>query len=799
MEQIHVIKRNGEKHPVSLDKIYKVLAWAEEGLNVSVSEVEFSLTDQLYEGITTAEIHKILYTSAANLISKEYPDYQYLAARLAIFALRKEVYGQFEPPHLSEHLTKMIADNQYDSLLEVGGAYSALEVDTFNHEIKHERDMDLAWAGYSQLRGKYLVQDRTTDEVFETPNMAYMCLAMAMYSEAPDKSFAGSMELSRVQKVINLYDKLSQSQFSFPTPIMAGVRTTVRQFSSCVLIEAGDSLASINAAGNAVTDYASKRAGIGLNGGAIRAEHSPVGRGAVSHTGQIPFIKKFKSDCSCCSQGGIRKGSMTYFVPWLHRDFANLVVLKNNRGVDENRCRELDYGIQLNGFLLKRFKEQKTVALFCPNDVPDLWASFYADQEKFARLYEMYEADTSIKRNTVTAEFVLTELMKERSGTGRIYVQFVDTCNINTPFNPAVAPIKQSNLCLEIALPTKPISAPGKDDGEIALCTLAAFNLLDMPRWPAKRGTQGFVNLKELAHTLVEALDALLDYQDYLNESARRSTMKYRPLGIGVINYAAWLARHNLKWGSPEALAATDALFDSISLALHESSINLGIMKKGVVPATDLAMSIIPRVRTGKKIIGKIDELLNHARANISEADFEEYHDYKRDSVGMWAELQDDYSRYGIRNATLMALMPSETSSQIANATNGIEPPRALVSAKQSGDGVIRQVVPMCTELQDSYEFLWDLKDNKKYLSQVAIMQVYVDQTISTNTSYDPESYPKGKLPMKVMLQDLFYAYMHGIKTLYYHQTRDRADEAIESGILIVKEDDGCDGGACKI
>lgn len=746
---MQVTKRNGSKEPIDIKKITKVIDWANEGLDCSVSQVELGAQIQFFEGMKTSDIHKTIVKSAADLISEEEPDYQLLAARLEMFGLRKEAYGDYPAPPLYEHLTLMAEAGLYDKHLVED--YSADEIHQLDNYLVHDRDLSFAYAAIQQFKGKYLVQDRTTGEVYESPQMAYMAIAMALFSkEKGDK---------RRDLVARLYDALSTFKISFPTPIMAGVRTPSRQFSSCVLIEVGDSLDSISEATKAIIKYVSQRAGIGLNTGAIRAIGSPIRNGEAEHTGKLPFLKLFQAAVKSCSQGGVRGGAATVFYPVWHLEFENLIVLKNNRGVEENRVRQLDYGVQLNKVMYERLIKGQDITFFSPSDVPGLLEAFYADQGKFEELYLQYEGDETIRKTTVPAVDVFSMIMQERAGTGRIYIQNIDHCNTHSPFDPVVAPVKQSNLCLEISLPTQPVMPDG--EGEIALCTLSAFNL-----GLIKSNSE----LKNLAELQVRALDALLDYQHYLMPQAYNSTMKYRPLGIGVINYANYLAKRGLMYSDGSANGVTHRLFEAIQFHLLEASNKLA---KEKYPCTGFAntryaQGILP-IDTYKK---DVDSLHNE------------------DLLLDWEGLRKEIVEHGLRNATLTALMPSETSSQISNATNGIEPPRSLVTVKQSKDGIMKQVVPGIGEIE--YETYWQMAraGNKGYLELVAIMQKFVDQAISANTAYDPNQFPGGRVPMKLMLKDLMTAYKYGVKTLYYHNTRD--DE-------VEDEDDGCAGGACKI
>ncbi|UJF24193.1 ribonucleoside-diphosphate reductase subunit alpha [Suttonella sp. R2A3] len=754
-EHLQVTKRDGRKEPIDLDKIHRVVTWAAEGLeHVSVSQVELRSHIQFYDGIRTKDIHETIIKSAADLISEQAPDYQYLAARLAIFHLRKIAYGEFEPPHFYAHVQNLTERGKYDK--HILSDYSEAEFNELNDYIDHWRDMNFAYAAVKQLEGKYLVQNRVTGEVYESPQFLYMLVGMCLFADYPRDT--------RLDYVKRFYDAASTFKLSLPTPIMSGVRTPSRQFSSCVLIECDDSLDSINATSSAIVRYVSQRAGIGINAGRIRAEGSEIRSGEARHTGCIPFYKHFQTAVKCCSQGGVRGGAATLFYPMWHLEVESLLVLKNNRGVETNRVRHMDYGVQINRLLYQRLLKKQHITLFSPSDVPGLYEAFFADQDEFERLYTKYEADESIRKRSVPAVDLFSLMLQERAGTGRVYVQHVDHCNTHSPFDPAVAPVRQSNLCMEIALPTKPLNDLNDEDGEIALCTLSALNL---------GAFDDLADIEPVADLIVRALDALLDYQDYPVPAAYNATMKRRTLGVGVINYAYYLAKNGTKYSDGSALGLTHRAFEAIQYYLLKASNTLA-KEKGACPAfadTVYSKGVLP-IDTYKKELDKIcDEPLQLD----------------------WEALRKEITTHGLRNSTLSALMPSETSSQIANATNGIEPPRGFVSVKASKDGILKQVVPEFFRLKGQYELLWQMPGNEGYLQLVAVMQKFVDQTISANTSYDPQRYPGGKVPMNQLIKDLLLTYKLGVKTLYYHNTRD--------GAVDNQDDlaDDCAGGACKI
>ena len=752
---MQVTKRDGRAEPIDLDKIHRVVDWAAQGLdNVSVSQVELRSHIQFYDGIRTGDIHETIIKSAADLISDETPDYQYLAARLAIFHLRKIAYGQFEPPHLYDHVQRLTEMGKYDP--HILADYTREEFDELNSHVDHWRDMNFSYAAVKQLEGKYLVQNRVTKEIYESPQFLYILVAMCLFSKYPAET--------RLDYIKRFYDAVSTFKISLPTPIMSGVRTPTRQFSSCVLIECGDSLDSINATTSAIVRYVSQRAGIGINGGRIRAVGSEIRGGEAQHTGCLPFFKMFQAAVKSCSQGGVRGGAATLFYPLWHLEVESLLVLKNNRGVEENRIRHLDYGVQINRLMYQRLIKGGNITLFSPHDVPGLYEAFFADQDEFERLYEQYEQDPSIRKRTLPAVELFSLMMQERAGTGRIYIQNVDHCNTHSPFDPKQAPVRQSNLCMEIALPTNPLNDLNDPDGEIALCTLSALNL---------GALESLDEIESLADLIVRALDALLDYQDYPVKAALNATEKRRSLGVGVINYAYYLAKNGVRYSDDSALGLTHRTFEAIQYYLLKASNQLA-REYGPCQAfneTTYAAGILP-IDTYKKDLDGICQEPLHLD---------------------WEALRTEIKTHGLRNSTLTALMPSETSSQIANATNGIEPPRGLVSVKQSKDGILRQVVPEFERLRNQYELLWRMPNNDGYLKLVGVMQKFVDQSISANTNYDPQRFEGGRVPMKQLLRDLLLAYKYGVKTLYYHNTRDGADDPN------AEFEDDCAGGACKI
>jgi len=760
---INVTKRDGSIQPFNLDKVHKVLEWAVEDISgVSMSEIEIKANIQLYDKIPAYDIHELLIKSAAELISEHTPNYQFVAARLISYKMRKEAYGEYNVPPLTYIIERNIELGVYDK--EIVNLYTEDEIVELSNYIKHERDDTFTYAGMEQFRGKYLVQDRRTKQIYETPQILYMMVAMTLFSSYKD---------NRLKYVKDYYDAISQFYISLPTPIMAGVRTPTRQFSSCVLIESGDSLDSINATATSIVRYISKKAGIGIGAGSIRALGAKIADGSVVHTGLIPFLKYFQSAVKSCSQGGVRGGAATVYLPLWHYEYEDLVVLKNNKGTDETRVRHMDYAFQFNKLMYERLIEGGNITFFDPNDVPGLYEAFFVDQDKFKELYEKYERAHSIRKKSLPALEVFQSFLTERKDTGRIYLMNVDHANDHGSFIARRAPIRMSNLCCEIDLPTTPLNGPDDEDGEISLCTLSAIN------WGLINEPSEFEKYCDLT---VRALDELLDYQGYPIPAAMKGTLNRRPLGVGIINLAYFLAKRGLKYDE-SAYEVVDEYAEAWSYYLIKSSANLAVEKGKMIYNTDTKYSqgILP-IDTYK---GAIDNLIAH-RERLP-----------------WKDLRKQLRETGIRNSTLMALMPAETSAQISNSTNGIEPPRALVSYKQSKDGVMAQVVPAYHHLKNKYDLLWEQQSPEGYLSICGILQKYIDQGISVNTSYNPENYEDNKIPMSVMIQDLFTAYKLGLKQLYYFNTYDGAGEMKEdehhtydTGTTNIEEED-CD--ACTI
>mgnify|MGYP003643791412 FL=1 len=738
MSNIQVTKRDGTKVDLDLDKLHKVVFYACKDINgVSPSQVEMKSNLHFYNGITTDDIQETLIKSASELIEEDAPNYQWVAGRLIVYHLRKQVYDNFTPCHILELIKQNVAEGWYDpALLE---DFNESEWNELNEYVKHERDENFTYAAMEQWRGKYLVQNRVTNEIKETPQMAYMLIAATLFANYPAQT--------RLKWVKDYYDAISNFDISLPTPVMAGVRTPQRQFSSCVLIETGDSLDSINATTSSIVKYVSQKAGIGIGAGSIRAQGSPIRKGDAFHTGVVPFFKMFQAATRSCSQGGVRNGAATLYYPIWHLEVEDLLVLKNNKGVEDNRVRHMDYGVQFNKLMYERLIQGGDITLFSPSDVPGLYDAFFANQEEFKRLYETAERNTRLRKKTIKALDLFSKFMGERKDTGRIYLQNVDHSNEHGSFKPNLAPIKQSNLCGEINLPTKPLNDFNDPDGEIALCTLSAIN------WGNVKKPSDFDRIGKLA---VRGLDSLLSYQNYPVIAAKLATMGRRPLGIGIINLAYWMARNNMTYTNPN-LALIDEYAEAWSYSLIKASADLAEEQGACLWSnqTKYDDGILP-IDTYKR---DVDELV----APIERMP--------------WAKLRTQLREHGIRNSTLMALMPAETSAQISNATNGIEPPRSLVSVKQSKHGVLKQVVPGIHHLKNKYELLWDQESPEGYLKIMAVLQKYIDQGISVNTSYNPQFYPDEKIPMSSMLHHIMMFYKYGGKQLYYFNTFDGAGE----------------------
>lgn len=732
----NVVKSSGVSQAFDKAKLLKVLSWASAGRNIDLNAFLENVVDLLRDGMTTKQIQAVAIKYAADRITVKEPDWQYVSANLEMFALRKDVYGQFDPIPFYEHITKLVDAGKYDK--EILTKWTRKDIEFFEENIKHDRDFEFSYAGVKQLTGKYLLQDRTTGDLFETPQYAFMLIAMCLHQDEP-------RTLASFNHVVDFYTAISERKLSLPTPIMAGVRTPTRQFSSCVVIESGDSLGSLNAVTSAIVKYISQRAGIGVNGGHIRAMGSKIRGGEAVHTGVIPFWKHIQTAVKSCSQGGVRGGAATLYYPIWHLEVESLLVLKNNKGVDNNRVRHLDYGVQLNDLMYKRLINNEYITLFSPDVANDrLYDLFYSDQEAFEELYTSLEKDPTVRKKRIKAVDLFQLLVQERAQTGRQYIFNSHHVNQQGSFS---VPVRMSNLCCEIAIPTEPLDDDDKLAGEIGLCTLMAI-VLD------NAGVDEFPHLTRVA---VRALDNLLDYQNYPVAAALKAKQR-RSLGVGITNYASYLASNYCDY-SESYTEIVHELMEAFQYNLLVASMELAQERGacGLFHETKYAKGLLPIDWYSKTV----DELVSPV--------------YNCD----WEWLRGEIKKHGLRNSTLSALMPCESSSQVSNSTNGIEPPRALVSVKSSKEGSFNQVVPNQNNQIDFYDLLWDMakRGNSGYLSHVAVMQKFVDQAISANTNYDPANFPDGKVKSEVILDDLLYANYYGIKTLYYHNTRDGAGE----------------------
>jgi ribonucleoside-diphosphate reductase alpha chain len=733
-----VKKRNGSIEPLDLDKMHLMVEEATKGLaGVSASQVEMKSGIQFYDGITTAEIQEILIKAASDLIDLDHPNYQYVAARLLLFSLRKSLYGKMrEMPTLENHIYGCVGAEVYDS--DIYQKYSKEEIEKVNSFIDHDRDFLFTYAGLRQVVDKYLVQDRSTGGVYETPQFMYIMIALTIFREYP--------KATRLSYVRKYYDAISKHRINIPTPIMAGVRTPLRQFASCVLIDIDDTLDSIFSGDMAIGRYVAQRAGIGINAGRIRGINSKIRGGEVQHTGVVPFLKKFESTVRCCTQNGIRGGSATVHFPIWHQEIEDIIVLKNNKGTEDNRVRKLDYSIQISKIFYERFIKNSDITLFSPHDVPGLYDAFGTD--KFDDLYVDFESDESIPKKTINAQKLILDILKERAETGRLYLMNIDHCNSHSSFKDKV---EMSNLCQEITLPTYPLQHIDDEYGEIALCILSAINI-------------GKVNsdkeLEEMCDLSVRALDELIDYQNYPIKAAEIATKARRSLGIGFIGLAHYLAKLGFKYDSQEAWDAVHQMAESFQFFLLKSSNKLA-KEKGhceYFGRTKYSDGILP-IDTYKK---DVDEISTQKLI----------HD--------WEDLRASITTYGLRHSTLSAQMPSESSSVVSNATNGIEPPRDYLSVKKSKKGPLKQIVPQYGTLKNNYTLLWDMESNRGYINIVAMMQKFFDQAISGNWSYNPEHYPNNEVPVSEMANDFLTTYKYGWKTSYYQNTNDLKSDEVE-------------------
>ena len=733
-----VKKRDGRIEPLDLDKMHLMVEEATKGLaGVSASQVEMTSGIQFYDGITTAEIQEILIKSASDLIDLDHPNYQFVAARLLLFAIRKQMYGKMKTlPALIDHITEKAYQDLYDKDIFV--KYSKEEIEKADTFIDHERDFLFTYAGLRQVVDKYLVQDRSSGKVYETPQFMYMMIALTIFRDYP--------KATRMSYVKRYYDAISRHRLNIPTPIMAGVRTPLRQFASCVLVDVDDTLDSIFSSDMAIGRYVAQRAGIGINAGRIRGINAKIRGGEVQHTGVIPFLKKFESTVRCCTQNGIRGGSATVHFPIWHQEIEDILVLKNNKGTEDNRVRKLDYSIQISKLFYERFIQDGEISLFSPHDVPGLYDAFGTD--RFDDLYVGFERDESVPRKTVGAQKLILDMLKERAETGRIYIMNIDHCNSHSSFKDKV---EMSNLCQEITLPTYPIQHIDDSLGEIALCILSAVNVGKI---------KNDEELEDLCDLAVRGLEELIDYQEYPVEAARLATKARRSLGIGFIGLAHYLAKLGFKYDSQEAWDAVHGLSESFQYYLLKASNQLA-KEKGWCEnfgRTKYADGILP-IDTYKK---DVDEISSQELA----------HD--------WESLRASILEFGLRHSTLSAQMPSESSSVVSNATNGIEPPRGYLSIKKSKKGPLKQIVPQFSSLKNNYTLLWDMPDNKGYINVVAVMQKFFDQAISGNWSYNPEHFADNEVPVSVMANDFLSTYKYGWKTSYYQNTHDMKNDEVE-------------------
>ena len=756
-----VVKSDGSKVNIDLDKIHKMVHKACKGIaGVSESLVEMNSGLQFYDGITTKDIQQILVKSASDLISLEHPNYQFVAARLLLYRIQKQVFNtkwkdsEIYPP-LYDIIERNIDKNVYDkSIFEM---YTKEEIEQCDKYIKHSRDITFTYAGLQQIVDKYLVQDRSNGEVFETPQFMYMLIAMTLFHKYDEDR--------RLDYVKKYYDAISTYKINIPTPIMAGVRTPLRQFASCVLVDSDDSLDSIFTSDMAIGRYVAQRAGIGINAGRIRGLGSRIRGGEVQHTGVIPFLKKFESTVRCCTQNGVRGGSATVHFPIWHQEIEDILVLKNNKGTEDNRVRKLDYSIQLSELFYKRFLANEDITLFSPHEVEGLYEAF--GTEEFDELYEKYERATSIPKTKISARELFSSLLKERAETGRIYIMNIDHCNTHSSFTDKV---NMSNLCQEITLPTDPIQHID-GNGEIALCILSAINV----------GIVKEEELESLCDLSVRGLEELIDFQEYPVKAAEMSTIARRSLGIGYIGLAHFLAKNKVKYGDKEALQLVHDLTERFQYFLLKSSNNLARINGNCIDfdRTKYAEGQLPIDHYKKEV----DELVKPV--------------YKMD----WEQLRKDIRIHGLRHSTLTAQMPSESSSVVSNATNGVEPPRDYLSVKKSKKGTLKQVVPQYSMLKSAYTLLWDMPDNTGYINIIAVMQKFFDQGISGNWSYNPENYENGEVPVSVMARDMLTTYKYGWKTSYYQNTMDgKKEDVVEDTPLAISEDEGDeDCEACAI
>ena len=760
--EIKVIKSDGSKVSIDLDKIHKMVEKSCRNITgVSESLVEMNSGLQFYDGITTQEIQKILVKSASDLISLESPNYQFVAARLLLFAVQKQVFNtKWKDAEIYPPLRDIVERNVEKGLYteDLLNDYTEKEYEKLNSYLRHSRDYEFTYAGLQQVVDKYLIQDRSTGTLFETPQFMYMLIAMTLF-----RNYDKDKRLSYIQKY---YNATSTFKINIPTPIMAGVRTPLKQFASCVLVDSDDTLDSLFASDMAIGRYVAQRAGIGINAGRVRGLGAKIRGGEVQHTGVIPFLKKFESTVRCCTQNGVRGGSATVHFPIWHQEIEDIIVLKNNKGTEDNRVRKLDYSIQLSELFYKRFLNNEEITLFSPHDVPGLYEAFGTDT--FDEMYEKYENAYSIPKKKISARELITDLLKERAETGRIYIMNIDHSNTHSSF---LDKVNMSNLCQEITLPTDPIQHIDDHSGEIALCILSAVNV----------GVVKDEELEEICDLAVRGLEELIDYQEYPVSAAEMSTRARRSLGIGYIGLAHYLAKNRVKYSDQNAWNLVHELTEKFQYYLLKSSNELAKEKGSCdyFDRTKYSQGILP-IDTYKK---DVDDIVKP--------------NYNMD----WEKLRAEIMTNGLRHSTLTAQMPSESSSVSSNATNGIEPPRDYLSVKKSKKGTLKQIVPQYSHLKSAYTLLWDMPDNTGYINIVAVMQKFFDQGISGNWSYNPENYDNNEVPVSVMAKDLLNTYKYGWKTSYYQNTMDgKVEDVIQEPLPQDPfDDDGEDCDACAI
>jgi ribonucleoside-diphosphate reductase alpha chain len=773
MTKIQVQKRNGNREPLDIQKwqaqITKVCS---NVADVSQSMIEIKSQPHFYDRITTREIDEITLRAIVDLIDVEsnpdvgHVNYQYVAGKQRLSMLRKDVYGSYTPPSLYNIVVKNVTTGLYTpELLEW---YTPEDWDRMEDTIDHTKDELYSYAAIEQLVEKYLVKNRATKEIYETPQIRYMIAAATVFHKEEPNS-------ARMRYIKDYYNAASDGLFTLATPVLAGLGTPTKQFSSCVLIRSDDDLDSIFASGEMMAKYASKRAGIGLEIGRLRSLGSPIRGGEIMHTGMIPFLKKWFGDLRSCSQGGIRNASATVFYPIWHYQFDDLIVLKNNQGTEETRVRFMDYGVVLSAFFWRRFKNKENITFFDPNEVPDLYEAFYKNTAQFEELYVKYEKRKDLRKKTMSAEEVFKGgILKERTDTGRIYLVYIDNVQDQGPFDPEYHTIYQSNLCCEILLPTKSFKRLDDDEGRIALCTLGSLN------WGAFRNPE---DMRRAARILHRSLNNILDYQDFLSIQSKLSNDEIRPLGIGITNLAYWHAKRNLKYGEKDALHDVKTWMEHLAYYLTEASVELAKERGACLGSehTRYGQGVFPwELRAAG-----VNELTDFA----PELD--------------WETLRDNMKQYGVRNATQMAVAPVESSSVVINSTNGIEMPMSLISTKESKAGSLTQVVPEYTKLKNKYQLMWDQTDCADYLKTAAVIAAYVDQSISTNTFYNPAHWEDRKVPTTLIAKNLMQAHHWGLKTFYYSLINKAGSKATAEELPGVLEpvdfDDESDCIACKL